>query len=82
MKKAIYLITFTILGVLIAFLAYALIEVWYIDLLIKNFQKYNLNFSWAQLTLINQILSVIFITSGAIIGYFQGIFWWKKLYEK
>ncbi len=82
MKKTIYLVMFVVLGVLIAFLAYAMIEVWYIDLLIKDFQKYSLGFSWNHWFLINRLLALIFFTGGIFAGYYQGIFWWKKIYEK
>jgi len=69
-------------GVLIAFLAYSLAEIWYINLLISDFDKYSLGFSWDQWLVIHWSVSIIFFVGGAIIGYYQGIFWWKKIYEK
>ena len=78
MKKAIYLTTFTIFGVLITFLSHSLIEIWYIDLLINDFQKYSFGFSWDQWFVVHWSVSIILFVLGAIIGYYQGIFWWKK----
>ncbi|MBU4370236.1 hypothetical protein KKG58_05850, partial [Patescibacteria group bacterium] len=65
MKKAIYLIIFIILGLLFAFLIHALIEIWCINLLLKDFSKYSLGFSWSQLYLIHHIISaILFIIGG------------------
>jgi len=82
MKKAIYLIAFTIFGLLITFLVHSLVEIWYIDLLINDFQKYSLNLSWDQWFVVHWLVSIILFIGGAIIGYYQGVFWWRKIYER
>ncbi len=82
MKKKIYIILFVSLGIILQFLIHALIEIWYIGLLISDFQKYSLGFSWPQWFLIHYIGTAVFFIAGVIFGLWQGKFWWHKLYEK
>lgn len=82
MKKKIYLIAFTFLGLLAQFLVHAWVETWYIDLLISDFSQYGFGLSWDQWYLIHHIGTVILLIAGALIGYWQGKFWWKRIYEK
>lgn len=82
MKKIIYIILFTFLGILLQFLIHGLVEIWYIGLLTSNFSRYGLGFSWPQWFLIHHILTVILFLAGALLGFWQGKFWWRRLYEK
>lgn len=81
MKKKIYIIAFTILGILLQFLIHAGIEIWYIGLLLSDFQKYSFGFSWQQWFIIHHIGTVILFIAGASFGFWQGKFWWRKIYE-
>jgi hypothetical protein len=81
MKKVFYIICFTFLGILFQFLLHAGIEIWYIKLLVADFQKYSLGFSFSQLVLIHHIATVILLIAGALFGFWQGKYWWKRLYE-
>lgn len=80
-KKYFYIISFTFLGILLQFLAHELIEIWYIGLLVSDFSRYGLGLSWNQWFLIHHILTVVFIVGGMALGFFNGKYWWKKLYE-
>jgi len=82
MKKIIYIILFVFLGVLFQFLVHGLVEIWYIDFLNTDFSKYSLGFSWPELFLIHHLTSVILLIAGALLGFWQGRFWWHKIYEK
>lgn len=78
--KYIYITAFTVLGVFLQFLVHAGIEIWYIGLLVSNFSKYSLGFTWAQWVAIHNVTSVILFIVGAICGYLQGRYWWKRIY--
>jgi len=82
MKKSIYIIAFTFLGVLLQLLIHGLVEIWYIGLLISDFPKYSFGLSWSQWFIIHHIGTVVLFVAGALLGYWQGKFWWRKIYEK
>ena len=80
MKRVIYIILFTIFGVLLQFLLHAAIEIPYLSLLNSNFEKYSLGFSWPQLLTIHLVLTILFVIAGAAFGFFAGKFFWQKIY--
>ena len=82
MKKTIYIILFTFLGILLQFLIHILVETWYIDLLITDFPKYGFGLSWYQWFIIHHIGTVILFVTGTLFGFWQGKFWWQRIYEK
>lgn len=81
-KKKIYIILFTVLGIIASFLVHAAVEIWYIDLLLSNFQKYSFGLGWPFWYSFHHIASVVLLALGALIGYAQGKYWWNILYEK
>ena len=81
-KKIAYITLFIFLGILFQFLIHSLVEIWYINLLHINFSKYSLGFSWNELFLIHHLLSIVFLIIGALLGFWQGKFWWHKIYKK
>jgi len=81
-KRTIYIATFTLLGILVQFLIHGLVEQWYIDLLIGDFKKYSLGFSWEQWFLIHHIGTVVLLVLGGGLGFWQGKYWWQRIYEK
>ena len=82
MKKIIYIITFTILGIELQFLIHAFTEIWYINLLLRDFSTYGLGFSWRQWFLIHHVASAILLIAGIALGFWQGKYWWRRIYEK
>ncbi len=82
MKKKIYIISFTFLGILLQFLIHGLVETWYLGFLINDFSRYSFGFSWSQWFLIHHIVTVILFIAGVLFGFWQGKFWWRKIYEK
>lgn len=82
MKRTIYIISFTFLGILVQFLIHAFVEAWYISLLIKDFPAYSFGFSWENWYTIHHLFSAILFIGGALFGFWQGKFWWHKIYEE
>ena len=80
MKKIIYLILFTILGVLLGFLVHAILEIWYIRLLLSNYERYGLGLTFDTWFTIHTYFSVITFVGGLLFGYFSGKKWWRVLY--
>lgn len=72
---------FIFLGILLQFLAHALIEIWYIGLLLKDFGTYGLGLSWERWVLIHNISTSLFLITGILFGYWQGKYWWKRIYS-
>ena len=81
MKKTIYIICFSFLGALLQLLIHAGIELWYIKMLTLDFQRYSLGFSFGQLVFIHHIATVVLLIAGVLFGFYQGKYWWKRLYE-
>lgn len=81
-KKKIYVILFTVLGIILSFLVHAIIEMWYIDLLLSNFPKYGFGMNWSFWYNFHHIATILLFALGSLLGYFQGKYWWRILYEK
>jgi len=79
-KKKIYILLFTVLGILVQFLIHALVEIWYIGLLLKDFPSYGLGLSWDNWLMIHNVGAIILFLGGAILGFWQGKYWWKRIY--
>jgi uncharacterized membrane protein len=82
MKKNIYLLCFVVLGLLLQQLIHTIVEIWYINLLIGNFDKYGFGWSWSTWFLIHHIYTFVLIVAGGLWGYWQGRRWWPKLYDE
>lgn len=80
MKKKIYILAFTVFGLLAQFLLHAIIEVAYINLLEVDWLKYSLGLTWSQLILAHNIMAIVLSILGLIFGYIQGKYWWQILY--
>ena len=79
-KKIIYIALFVLLGIILQGLIHIGLEIWWIGLLVKNFDKYSLGMSWAQLFSLHSILTIILFVIGIVFGLWQGFFWWKIIY--
>lgn len=82
MKKTAYIILFVLLGIELQFLIHAFAEIWYINLLLRDFSKYGLGFTWRQWFIIHDIASAILLIAGVALGFWQGKYWWRRIYEK
>ena len=80
MKKIIYLTAFTVLGALVGFLVHGIIEIWYINLLLTNFERFSLGFSFPEWFAIHKYFAFITFLGGALLGFWQGRHWWQVIY--
>ena len=80
MKRTVYLICFTFLGILVAFIIHALVEIWYIKLLVRSFSTYGFGLSWATWFRLHWYWSVSMLLLGACLGYIKGKYWWQQIY--
>jgi hypothetical protein len=81
LKKTIYIILAMILGVILSFIAHAVIEICYLS---YSFYK---GTSPEPSSLTSQCylpsaLQVILVLAGLVGGYFLGRFWWQKVYGR
>ncbi len=81
MKKIIYIICFTVLGIVVQLLVHAVIEILSINLLVGDFQKYSFGISWDQWFIVHYIGTIVLLIAGILLGFWQGIYWWKIIYE-
>lgn len=82
MKKTFYLTAFTFLGFLVSLLAHAGIEIMYIRLLLSDFPRYSLGLSWDVWFQIHIAGSIVLAAVGIALGFFQGRFWWRYIYDE
>lgn len=80
MKRAFYVFSFTLLGVLLQFLVHALFEMAMISLLLSDFDRYSLGLSWGRWYAVHQTFSLLLLILGIAFGYRWGIFWWQVIY--
>lgn len=80
MKKTVYIVSFITLGILIQFLLHALIEVWYIGLLVRDFATFGFGLSWDAWFMIHALLTALFFGAGAVCGFLAGKKWWHIIY--
>lgn len=78
LKRIIYLIAFTILGILLSFIAHGLIEINYIN---KAQAQGKTVIFYGGCTLKPELQIGLFL-AGAIGGFLLGLFWWQKVYIK
>jgi hypothetical protein len=76
LKKTVYLVASTILGVLLSFLAHALIEIKYLHWLENQSKAVTFYHGCAFLP----VIQIAFVALGAVGGFFLGRFWWRKIY--
>lgn len=82
MKKKIYITLFVLLAVFVQFGIHALIENWYIGRLLYNFKKYSFGLDWRALFMLHHVLTWLVLSVSIVLGFWQGKYWWRKVYEK
>ena len=80
-KKSFYVFCFTVLGVLLGYLAHAFLEIFYIKLLVKDFVAYSFGLGWSDLMLMHDLVFVALIGACGMWGYSAGKHWWHQIYE-
>ena len=82
MKRSFYTFSFIVLGVLLQQVIHAILEIWYIGLLVNNFATYGFGLSWHTWFTIHAVYSIVLFIAGAVWGYSMGKKFWPKLYDK
>ncbi|HYC80097.1 MAG TPA: hypothetical protein VEC17_03655 [Candidatus Binatia bacterium] len=80
MKRNLYIILFTILGLIVSFFIHAVVEVWYIKVLMNDFDTYGFGLTWENWESIHNVSVVLLNIIFAWWGYKQGKKWWRILY--
>jgi H+/Cl- antiporter ClcA len=76
LKKAAYLCAATILGILLSFIAHAIIEIVYLHRAESQGKVVTFYGSCA----LPPVLQILLLALGAIGGFLLGRFWWRKVY--
>lgn len=79
-KKWFYITSFIFLGILVQFLVHAVIEIIYTGLLLKKYEIFGFGLSFDTWFEIHAIFAVALFIAGIIIGFRQGVYWWKRIY--
>lgn len=79
-KKIVYVSLFTLLGLLAQFFVHAVIEILYIYLLLNYYSIFSFGFSLNAWATIHIIFGVVLLIGGFMFGFWQGTFWWKRIY--
>lgn len=80
MKKHIYYLSFTALGALFGFLIHAVVELYYIKLLLQDFDNYGFGWTWETWEQIHTYGTLLLVIGFGLFGYRQGKRWWRILY--
>ena len=75
-KKIIYIISWMVLGILLSFLIHAFIEFKYLSWAGEN----NRVIIWYGGCALHPVLRVGLFITGVLFGFWQGKFWWQKIY--
>jgi H+/Cl- antiporter ClcA len=75
-KKTAYLCATVFLGVLLGLIVQAMMEIKYLDY--AQSRGLEVNFYYGNATPPSLVLSLVL--AGAVIGYFLGQYWWRKVY--
>lgn len=81
-KKILYIALFTLLGVLVQFFIHAVVEIVYIKLLLSHYEPFGLGFEFATWFTIHTIYTGVLLLLGIGVGFWQGLYWWPRLYER
>jgi hypothetical protein len=76
LKKAVYLIAATVLGVLLSFILHAFIEIKYLQSAVSR----GLVVTFYGSGVLPPVLNYGLLLLGAIGGFFLGMFWWRLVY--
>ncbi|MBI2056099.1 MAG: hypothetical protein HYT37_01860 [Candidatus Sungbacteria bacterium] len=79
--KKIYISAFIFFGFLLQLLMHGLLEIWYINLLLADFGRYGFGLEWDQWELLHNVFTLVFLVGGLWMGYSQGKYWWRRIYE-
>lgn len=80
MKRILYIVSFAVLGLLVGFLIEAIGEIFYINLLVNDFDRYSFTLPYSSLLTIRVIFGTVLVGGFAIWGTFLGFYFWRRIY--
>lgn len=80
-KRGVYIGAFIVLGVLLQQLVHAGLEVVVIRLLVSDFERYGLGLSWEAWYVVHAVGSIVLLIGGIAFGWWQGLYWWPRMYR-
>ncbi len=82
MKKSFYIFCFVVLGLILQQIVHTVVEIWYIKLLVGDFNKYGFGWTWNTWFMIHHVYSAVLLIAGGLWGYWTGQYFWPKLYDE
>lgn len=81
LKQIIYIFLFTLFGAMLGFFLHMVLEILYINIfLLGNFKIVNFSLKWQNIILVHTIFTTSLVFVLGILGFYQGKYWWRKLY--
>jgi hypothetical protein len=80
MKRAFYILCFTLLGFLLQLIVHAIVESAVLALLLKDFDRYGLGLTWSQWYAVHHVATLALLIVGICLGFRWGVKWWQILY--
>lgn len=81
-KKYLYILLFILLGVLVNFLVHGLLEMFMIDLLVSDFDRFSLGLSWDSWLTVHAVGSFALLVGFTVWGFILGRRFWRRIYGK
>ena len=81
LKKMTYVLFVTVGGVLVSLLVHGVVELTVTNLLLADFEAYNLGLSWQEWFVLHDFLSLVLVALGVFYGVRIGLRWWKLVYN-
>lgn len=82
MKRALYISLFTLLGIMVSFLVHGALEIPALAWLTSDLSRYETSWLWQHWQVVHNTVSWILLLSGAVVGFWQGVYWWNMLYVR
>lgn len=80
-KRSVYLVAFTTLGLTFGALIASLLELYYTKLLLIDFDSYSYGLSWTDIFYLRDFFAVLVLVLSGWWGYCAGKYWWHQIYE-
>jgi len=80
--RKLYIAFFTLLGAMVGFLTHGLLEIFYIQFILSDYETFTFGLSWRAIMFLHGSFVVMLTAGGAHVGYLEGKYWWHAIYEK
>lgn len=70
-----------LLGFLVQIVIHAVVEIAYINVLVRNYDRWRLGLNWEQLVAVHHVAALTLLVAGIGVGLWLGVRWWHRIYE-